>query len=155
MHVRVLFYSNENSDFFVLWVCVEFIVPLENFHSYRDVTITGERLQILIYARYSWPLSSEGSLMCHTYLVISEDPWHSHLLSSVWHLLQDITFLFMAKFKSNRYWIYVSVKKIAFNLPHGRRTAVEKRKRGEAQRCDLINGFAKKARKWWTVRNRV
>ena len=25
----------------------------------RDVTITGERLQILIYARHSWPLNSE------------------------------------------------------------------------------------------------
>ena len=37
------------------------------FHSYRDVTITGERLQILTYARHSWPLSSEGSLACHTY----------------------------------------------------------------------------------------
>ena len=32
------------------------------FHSYDDVTITGEGLQILTYARHSWPLSSEGSL---------------------------------------------------------------------------------------------
>ena len=31
------------------------------FHSYGDVTITGEGLQILTYARRSWPLSSEGS----------------------------------------------------------------------------------------------
>ena len=60
------------------------------FHPYGDVTITGERLQILTYARHSWPLSSEGSLACHTYydterpfiMVISEDPWHSHLLPS-------------------------------------------------------------------------
>ena len=37
------------------------------FHSYGDVTITGEGLQILTYARHSWPLSSEGSLACHTY----------------------------------------------------------------------------------------
>ena len=36
--------------------------------------------------------SSEGSLTCHTYcdtglpfiMVISEDPWHSHLMPSVW-----------------------------------------------------------------------
>ena len=63
-----------------------------SFHSLRDVTITGEVLQILIYARHSWPLSSEGSLACLTYcdtghpfiIVISEDPWHSHLLPSVW-----------------------------------------------------------------------
>ena len=31
------------------------------------VTIAGEGLQILTYARYSWSLSSEGSLTCHTY----------------------------------------------------------------------------------------
>ena len=34
------------------------------FHSYGDVTITGERLQILTYARHSWPLSSECFLAC-------------------------------------------------------------------------------------------
>ena len=52
----------------------------------------GEGLQILTNARHSWPLSSEGSLACHTYcdtghpfiVVISENPWHSHLLPSVW-----------------------------------------------------------------------
>ena len=40
----------------------------------------------------SWPLTSEGSLACHTYcdtghpfiMVITEDPWHSHLLPSFW-----------------------------------------------------------------------
>ena len=61
-------------------------------HSYWDVTITGEELQILTYARHSWPLSSEGSIACHTYcdtglpfiMVISEDLWHSHLSPSVW-----------------------------------------------------------------------
>ena len=36
-------------------------------HSYGDLTIAGEGLQILTYARHSWPLSSEGSLACHTY----------------------------------------------------------------------------------------
>ena len=53
----------------------------EFFHSYRDLNITGEGLQILTYARHSWPLSSEGYLACHTYCdtghpfikVISED----------------------------------------------------------------------------------
>ena len=33
----------------------------------RYVTITGEGLQILTYTRHCWPLSSEGSLSCHTY----------------------------------------------------------------------------------------
>ena len=63
------------------------------FHFYGDVTIAGEGLQMLAFARHSWPLSSEGSNTCHTYcdtslpliMVISEDPWHSHLLPSVWH----------------------------------------------------------------------
>ena len=62
------------------------------FHSHGDFTIDGGGLQILTYARHSWPLSSEGSLTCHTHcdtglpfiIVISEDPWHSHLLPSVW-----------------------------------------------------------------------
>ena len=52
------------------------------FHSYGKVTITGEGLQILTYARHLWPLSSEGSLACHTYcdtghpclMAFSEDP---------------------------------------------------------------------------------
>ena len=37
------------------------------FHSYRDVNITGKRLQILPYTRRSWPLSSKDSLACHSY----------------------------------------------------------------------------------------
>ena len=77
---------------FCLFVCLGIFVPHENkFHSYGVVTITGDGLQILTYARQIWPLSSEGSLACHTYcdtghpflMVISEYPWHSHLLPSV------------------------------------------------------------------------
>ena len=70
------------------------------FHSYGDVTITGEGLQILTYARHSWPMSSEGSLRCCTYcdmghpfiMVISEDPWHLHLLLNVkqWSANHDV-----------------------------------------------------------------
>ena len=52
------------------------------FHSYGDITITGERLHNLTYVRHSWPLNSEGSLTCHTHsytgqpfmMIISEDP---------------------------------------------------------------------------------
>ena len=36
------------------------------FHSYGDVIISGEGLQILACVLYSWPLSSEGSLACHS-----------------------------------------------------------------------------------------
>ena len=62
------------------------------FHSYEDVTIAGKGLQFSSScARHSWPLCSESSLPCHTYcytghpfiMVISEDPWNSHLLLSV------------------------------------------------------------------------
>ena len=71
------------------------------FHSYGDVTITGEGLRILTYARHSWPLSSDGSLACHTYcytahqfiMVISEDPLHSHLKPSVWQWSCQYLFL--------------------------------------------------------------
>ena len=73
--------------FVCLLVCVFFFVPLENFS-----LMTGEGLQILTYARHSWPLSSERGTPTVTrgiypfIMVISEDPWPSHLLSSVWQL---------------------------------------------------------------------
>ena len=62
------------------------------FQSFGNVTITGEGLQIFAFVLHLRPLSSEGSLACHAYcdtghpfeMVISEDPWHSHLLLSVW-----------------------------------------------------------------------
>ena len=71
------------------------------FHWYGDVTITGEGLQILTYARQIWPLCSEGSLACHTHcdtghpfiMVISEEPLHSHQLPSVWQWSQHYLFL--------------------------------------------------------------
>ena len=41
------------------------------------------------WPRHSWPLGSEGSLTCCDMglpfiIVISEEPWHAHLLPSVW-----------------------------------------------------------------------
>ena len=72
--------------------CMELSSHSKIFHSYGDVTIAGEGLQILTYARHLGPLSSEGSLTFHTHcdtglpfiMVISEDPWHSYLMPSVW-----------------------------------------------------------------------
>ena len=52
------------------------------FHSYGDVTIAGEGLQILTCARHSWPLSSEGSLACHTYCGTGH-PYNGHLRGPV------------------------------------------------------------------------
>ena len=37
------------------------------FHSYGDIIITGEGLNVFTCARHSWPLSSECSSVCHTY----------------------------------------------------------------------------------------
>ena len=63
-----------------LFVCLFGVYrPIPEF--FTHVTITGEGLQILTYALHSRPLSSEGSLACHTYcdmghpfiIVISED----------------------------------------------------------------------------------
>ena len=50
---------------------------------------------------HSWPLSSEGSLACHTYrdtghpflMVISEDPWQSHRLP--WVMQWSCNYLFL------------------------------------------------------------
>ena len=83
---------------------VWYITPQSRiFHSYGDVTITGEGLQILTYALHSWSSSSEGSFACHTncdaghpfIMVISDDPWHSHLLSSIKHQLLSFVKLFI------------------------------------------------------------
>ena len=75
---------------FVLFVC-GFTSLSKIFHSYGEVTSTGERLQMLTYAWYSWQLRSEGSLAIRTYcdmgypfiMVTHQDPWHSHLLPIV------------------------------------------------------------------------
>ena len=74
-----------------LFVCLEFFVTLENVsliwrrHHYRWRAANFDLCSV-------WPLSSKGSLACDTFcdtghsfiMVILEDPWHSHLLPSVW-----------------------------------------------------------------------
>ena len=61
-------------------VFFQFSSHSKNCHSFGDVTIAGEGLQILTPVRHVWPLSSKSSLACHTYytgppciVVISED----------------------------------------------------------------------------------
>ena len=109
-HVATILKGNRNR-------VVEILLQLENKYTYSfvclfvvfrptrefftRVTITCEGLQIMTNARISWPFSSEGSLACHTYsdtgqsfiMVISDDPWHSHLLQSVWQWSCDYLFL--------------------------------------------------------------
>ena len=78
---------------FCLFVCLfEFIVPLANFSLIWRRNHWRWRAANFDLCRHSWLLSSVGSATCHTYydtglpfiMVISEDPWHSHLLPSVW-----------------------------------------------------------------------
>ena len=57
-----------------LFVCLDFS---RIFHSYGDVTITGEGLINFTYARHLWPLSSEISLACHPFYT-----WHGALVYS-------------------------------------------------------------------------
>ena len=61
------------------------------FHSYGDVTITGEELQILTYTRHSWSfrcgIFSVQHLLWHGTSVYNgylQGPVASHLLPSVW-----------------------------------------------------------------------
>ena len=59
--------------------------PTREFHSYEDVTITGEGLHIFTQnAWHSWSLSSECSLACHTYCD-GESVYNGHL-----HLLLSV-----------------------------------------------------------------
>ena len=96
--------------------------PTREFLSYGDVNIAGEGLQILTYARALWLLSSEGSLTCHTHcnsglpfkMVTSEDPLHSHLVSSVWQWTWAVATWF--------YDLGLSQPGIEPDLPHERRT---------------------------------
>ena len=74
-----------------------FFVPRGNFTLIWRPPVADKGQQILSHARNSWPLSREGSLTCHTYcdtgqpfiMVIDEDPWHSHLVLSVWLPFND------------------------------------------------------------------
>ena len=78
------------------WTTVFFLfgvfLPNREFFTHLETHHTGEVLQILTYVWHLWPLRSECSLAYHAYcdtghpfiMVISEDPWHSHLMPSVW-----------------------------------------------------------------------
>ena len=81
------------------WFCL-FVLGFSSLsrivHSYADVTIASEGLQILIMLGTHWPLSSNVSLAFHTYgdvghqfiMVIFDDPRHSYLLPLGNNLLQ-------------------------------------------------------------------
>ena len=87
-----LYNSTDIHNYLHVFVCVfvcGFSSILRILYSYRDVTITGNGLQILTYTQNSWPLSRFFSLPwllwqgTSVYMVICTNPWHSHLLPSV------------------------------------------------------------------------
>ena len=51
--------------------------------TYEDVIITDEGLQILTYVRHSRPLSSEGSILCHTQIRHRPTVYNGHLREPV------------------------------------------------------------------------
>ena len=67
------------------------LCPIREFFTHMETSPLPVKAANLTYARKSWPLSSESYLTCHTccdtglsfIMVISEDPWHSHLLPNV------------------------------------------------------------------------
>ena len=67
-----------------LFVCLDFLSHSRIFHSFGEVNTFGEGQPILTYARHLWPLSTEGSIACHTYcdtghlfiMIISKGVWH-------------------------------------------------------------------------------
>lgn len=50
-----------------LFLCLEFLVPLKNVHSFGNITIVCEGVQILTFARLLWRLGSDGSVACQVY----------------------------------------------------------------------------------------
>ena len=57
-----VFKFTKRSIVFVWFVYLGFFRTTREFFTH----IAGEWLQILTYARHLWPLSNEGSLVCHT-----------------------------------------------------------------------------------------
>ena len=68
MHDKLILSAQKSKYSFCSCVCL-LVKGLTShsrlFHSYGDATISVEGLQILTYTRHSWPLSIEGSLVCH------------------------------------------------------------------------------------------
>ena len=121
----LLFHGTCVECFCYLSVCLRFYVQLKNFSLIRRRYHYQWRLQISTFTRHSWSLSmviehwgsfSMPHLLWHgvaVYDVISEEPWHLHLLSCVWRWSYHYLFLQL---------ISVEVGIRTPNLPHASRT---------------------------------
>ena len=96
-HLNPTFVSFDLSSFifyYILFVCLFGVYsPTREFFTHMETSpLPVKGCKFWPYSRHSWSLSNEGSLTCHTccdtgllfIMIISEDPWHSHLLPSVW-----------------------------------------------------------------------
>ena len=91
-----------------LFVCLGFFVPLKNF----SLIWRRQGLQILPYARYFWPLSSEGSLACYTYC----ETWQ--LLSINMHvhnLSANLPVTIYSIYEYSKYISYLDTQKLNTN----------------------------------------
>ena len=78
---------DQTSQMRISTICFICLIPLENF----SLIWKRHHYQWRAYSRHSWPLSSEGSLACHTFCdtghpfirVFSEDPWHSYICQAL------------------------------------------------------------------------
>ena len=72
----------------ISWFIYLFIVFRSSWEYFTHIE-TSKGLQILTYARHSWPLSSECSLACHTYMytVTRDQGFHGLIQFDLWHLL--------------------------------------------------------------------
>ena len=95
-YIRQLNKSEYDYIFFIcIFLCLRVLRPTREFFTNMETS------QLLVKAlnfnldsvQHTWTLSGEGSFACHTYCdrrhpfikVISEDPWHSPMLPSLWY----------------------------------------------------------------------
>ena len=123
--------SYAESYLVLFWFVQGFSSHSRIFHSYGDVTIKGEGLQIWTYARHSWPLSSEDSLTCHTdcdtehpfTMVISRGLWHTcpYLVCHAWEAIRFLMIPTLHKLTFRWYGLTFNKtwdKLLHFNLLH-------------------------------------
>ena len=80
--------------FFLFFFCLFGVLrPFWEFFTHIETPqVLVKGFKFLTYSKHLWLLSSEGSLTCPIYcntehlfiIIISEDPWHSHLLPNFW-----------------------------------------------------------------------
>ena len=95
------------------------------FHSYEDVTIACEGLQILTYAPHSWPLRTKGSLA--STLAVTSSPRTRDTHRYCWALVVELSLL-----------RFVAARIRTPNLPHARLTLKPTAPPPRSEACGLL-----------------